>query len=140
MTSAPLKTCQNQKPSNQLLNTCGAGSANCFHQRHIFVKHPSPHALLNTIAQSSLSDSSPSWHSLSSGQMWTHHEQLAATSFTHMCMIHLSIPKTSLIYFNLLKCCVRTIISNLIISKLHITKSNRQNRMQYFGKERNQSE
>ena len=44
MTCAPPKTCQNQKsfwiPSNQPPNTCRAGWANFFHQKHVFVKHP----------------------------------------------------------------------------------------------------
>ena len=45
MACAPPKTCQNQKsfwiPSNQPPNTCTAGCANLFLQKHVFVKHPS---------------------------------------------------------------------------------------------------
>ena len=44
MACAPPKTCQNQKsfwiPSNQPPNTCTAGCANFFLQKHVFVKHP----------------------------------------------------------------------------------------------------
>ena len=47
MTCAPPKTCQNQKsfwiPSNQPPNTCRAGWANFFHQKHVFSKHPMQH-------------------------------------------------------------------------------------------------
>ena len=47
MTCATPKTYQNQKffwiPSKQPPNTCRAGSAIFFHQKHVYLKHPTLH-------------------------------------------------------------------------------------------------
>ena len=62
MTCAPPENFQNQKsfwiPSKQPPNICRAGWVNFFHQKHVFVRHPSPH-IACLIAKQSLCSCRP---------------------------------------------------------------------------------